>query len=248
LPSSSRPFGTGFVFACHPQLKLRAIVGRRSATKTFQKNTFACIILKGNSDMVLANIKFGRSGKQSRRELEELVETYLAHLLRQGQLCTEFFFAWTDGVLNACVHIPSPNAHALRHHSSYGKKSLAEVKNLDKIPNGNCWKAAKANGLQPGAEHRFFICSRTRSMMNRHSAEVTTENRSLHICFQSHVWKIFILGSAVTKSTTMSGLALELWSFRPTDNWQTPTVNFQKMGAICAGKLKRQRIFRRIIF
>jgi predicted nucleic acid-binding Zn ribbon protein len=82
------------------------------------------------SSMVLANIKFGRSGKQSRRELEELVETYLAHLLRQGQLCTEYFFAWTDGILNAYVHIPSPNAHALRHHSSYGKKSLAEVKKV----------------------------------------------------------------------------------------------------------------------
>jgi predicted nucleic acid-binding Zn ribbon protein len=78
--------------------------------------------------MVLANVKFGRSGKQSKSELEDLVQTYLARLLHQGQLCTEYFYAWTDGILNAYVHIPGPNAHALRYHSNYGKETLAEVK------------------------------------------------------------------------------------------------------------------------
>lgn len=78
--------------------------------------------------MILANVKFGRAGNQSKSELEDNVETYLGRLLHQGQMGSEYVFAWTDEVLTAFVQLVAPDAHALRHHSSYGKETLAELK------------------------------------------------------------------------------------------------------------------------
>lgn len=78
--------------------------------------------------MILANVKFGRCGRNSRPGLEDLIQTYLSRLLHQGQLCTDYVYAWTSGVLNAYVHLAAPKAYAVRHHSDYGKETLSKVR------------------------------------------------------------------------------------------------------------------------
>ena len=78
--------------------------------------------------MFLAKATFGRCGENSKLQLEDLIQKYLARLLHQGQLCSDYFFAWNNGILDAYVHLAAANAHALRHHSDYGKETLRELK------------------------------------------------------------------------------------------------------------------------
>lgn len=102
--------------------------------------------------MIVANVKFGRSGNQSKGDLEDLVETYLARLLHQGQLGSEYIFAWVDGVLNAYVQLVAVDAHALRHHSDYGKETLTELrKAFGKPPE---WKILDEASLKSAATWR----------------------------------------------------------------------------------------------
>ena len=77
--------------------------------------------------MILANVKFACPTKQSRRRVEELVETYLSRLLHQGQIGSEYVFAWSGGGMNAYLQLVAPDAFALRHHSEYGRETLAEL-------------------------------------------------------------------------------------------------------------------------
>lgn len=108
--------------------------------------------------MILANVEFGCSGRQSKSELEDLVEAYLPRLLHQGQIGSEYVFAWTDGVLNAYVQLVAPDAHASRHHSDYGRETLAELrKAFGKNPK---WTILEDNYLKPAPTWRRapFLC------------------------------------------------------------------------------------------
>jgi hypothetical protein len=77
--------------------------------------------------MILARITFGRRGRRSADELEDIATTYLALLLRNGQVCDEYFYAWSRGVLNAYVHLAGPTALAVRHHSRRGLQEQRAV-------------------------------------------------------------------------------------------------------------------------
>lgn len=77
--------------------------------------------------MILARISFGRRGRRSADELEDIATTYLALLLRNGQICDEYFYAWSRGVLNAYVHLAGPTALAVRHHSKRGLREQRAV-------------------------------------------------------------------------------------------------------------------------
>jgi len=104
--------------------------------------------------MVLAKVTFGGRGTHKKQDLENAMEIYLARLLHAGQLCGEYFFAWTNGVLNAYVHLPDAKPPALGHHSKWGKESLRLLRSLfgkspywvllegDSFPLPRTWKKA----------------------------------------------------------------------------------------------------------
>ena len=77
--------------------------------------------------MILAKITFGKRGRNNAGELEEFATIYLAALLHNGQLCDEYFHAWSKGGLTAYVHLAGPTALAARHHSKWGHRALKEV-------------------------------------------------------------------------------------------------------------------------
>ena len=77
--------------------------------------------------MIGHNVVFGRADNQSREDQENLIQEYLGSLFHTGQACGEYFFTWTDNVLNAHILLAGHNAHARRHHSKWGKKRLREV-------------------------------------------------------------------------------------------------------------------------
>jgi predicted nucleic acid-binding Zn ribbon protein len=77
--------------------------------------------------MILANVKFSCPKKRLRRRIEALVESYLPRLLHQGQIGSDYLYAWSGGVMNAYVQLVAPDAFAFRHHSEYGRETLAEL-------------------------------------------------------------------------------------------------------------------------
>lgn len=77
--------------------------------------------------MILANVKFACPTKALRSRVEKLVESYLPRLLHQGQIGSEYVYAWSGGVMNAYVQLVAPDAFAIRHHSDYGRETLAEL-------------------------------------------------------------------------------------------------------------------------
>lgn len=89
---------------------------------------------KTPTTMFLANVKFACPTKQSRSQIEELVENHLAHLLHQGQIGSEYVYAWSGGELNAYVQLVAPDAFAFRHHSEYGLETLAELTKTSGTP------------------------------------------------------------------------------------------------------------------
>lgn len=104
--------------------------------------------------MVLAKATFGKRGSHKRLDLEDAMETYLARLLHAGQLCGEYFYAWTNGVLTAYAHLPEARAPAAGQHSKWGKESLRLLRSLfgkdpcwillehDSSPQPRTWKKA----------------------------------------------------------------------------------------------------------
>lgn len=87
--------------------------------------------------MILAEARFGSRGKHEKDELEDLVQSYLASMLRNGQLCGKYFFAWIKGVLTAHIVLAGPSAHLRRHHSRWGKEDLRKV--VETFGREPCW-------------------------------------------------------------------------------------------------------------
>ena len=78
--------------------------------------------------MILAQVKFGRQSAATKEELADVAESYLASLLKTGQICGEYLLAWTDGILNAHLMLAGPDAFQEKNHSQYGKKELVKVR------------------------------------------------------------------------------------------------------------------------
>ena len=200
--------------------------------------------------MILANVKFGRAGKQSKSDLENLVETYLSRLLHQGQLGSEYIFAWTDGVLTAYVQLVAPDAHARRYHSDFGMKTLAELrKAFGENPKWTILRTIILSRLRRGGVRHSFVCTRTHSTMVHRSAGVIIGYPFLHISFPylTKRGRVFIFGRMITVTMTIFGLVAELWRFPPIENWQTRIVTYPSTGVICVGRLKRLQASQRII-
>lgn len=77
--------------------------------------------------MILANVIFGSRRRNDPDQLEDVAESYLGAMFHSGQLCGEYFLAWTGGRLNAHVLLASLAATEPRHHSRYGKKEFKKV-------------------------------------------------------------------------------------------------------------------------
>jgi predicted nucleic acid-binding Zn ribbon protein len=79
--------------------------------------------------MFLARLTFGsHSGKPSERDaLREAAESYLAALLKNGQIYGDYLAAWCDATLSAYTHLARPDALDGRHHSEWAKSALDVV-------------------------------------------------------------------------------------------------------------------------
>ncbi len=79
------------------------------------------------TEMFLCNIQFGKKLNRSKKFYEDLITDYLSSLFHNGQLCGEFFFTWTDKVLNAHATLSHPAAFETKYHSDWGRKKLNEL-------------------------------------------------------------------------------------------------------------------------
>lgn len=77
--------------------------------------------------MFLANIQFGKKRYKSKEFYEDLICEYLTCLFHNGQLCGEYFYTWTDKILNAHLTLSHPAAFESKYHSDWGMKKLNEV-------------------------------------------------------------------------------------------------------------------------
>ena len=80
--------------------------------------------------MILAHVTFGPRGRNEPGPLKDAAEAYLASLLRSGQICGEYYVAWTKGRLNARVMLAGRGAFQLRYHSPFGKQTLEKIVSL----------------------------------------------------------------------------------------------------------------------
>jgi predicted nucleic acid-binding Zn ribbon protein len=81
--------------------------------------------------MYLTQIKFDKSKKRlDKDEIKNAVESYLAALARNGQLCGEYVLGWIKNCLFAYIYLARPDALEKKYHSKWGKK---ELRNLIKI-------------------------------------------------------------------------------------------------------------------
>lgn len=79
--------------------------------------------------MYLAQIEFG-SSKEPRAVVEDVIETYLAALLKNGQIYDDYYLARSKGRYIGFTHLARPNAHEPCFHSSYGKEDLKSVASM----------------------------------------------------------------------------------------------------------------------
>ncbi len=79
------------------------------------------------SEMFVANIRFGAKQKKSKEFYEELVVDYIDSMYCNGQLCGDYFYVWTDKILNAYVNLTHPKAFELKYHTENNSKRLKTI-------------------------------------------------------------------------------------------------------------------------
>ena len=79
--------------------------------------------------MFLAQITFGSGAGKSRERgtLKDTAESYLASLLKSGQIYGDYLFAWSNGNLVAYTHVARPDSVAKRHHSAWAMSEFNSV-------------------------------------------------------------------------------------------------------------------------
>ena len=82
--------------------------------------------------MYLSQITFGSDGGKPRQReaLKDAAESYLAALLKNGQIYGDYLFAWSNGNLVAYTHAARPDSLAERRHSEWGTSDLNSVVKL----------------------------------------------------------------------------------------------------------------------
>jgi len=83
--------------------------------------------------MILYQVTFGPYCKENYIEANDIVESYLISLLRNGQICyeTNKVIPWQENVI-AYVDVIGPQANKLKYHSKDGLKKLDKVKDYFK--------------------------------------------------------------------------------------------------------------------
>ena len=84
--------------------------------------------MNDESGTILAEVKFGRAGRLNKADLRNAAESYLASLLKTGQICGDYLLAWNKGSLIACVMLTGPDAFQARNHSAFGRQELAKIR------------------------------------------------------------------------------------------------------------------------
>jgi len=78
--------------------------------------------------MFLARITFGNDNSSDDHDaLKNSAESYLAALLKNGQIYGEYLFAWSGGTLTAFTHLARPDSLAERYHSDWAMSDLNNV-------------------------------------------------------------------------------------------------------------------------
>lgn len=79
---------------------------------------------------LLAKIRFGKPKQRAEGEAEDVIEDYLAALLRNGQIYGTRLIKNVGLPLEGYVSIPQPGAMSLRYSSPWVKKALEKVKEV----------------------------------------------------------------------------------------------------------------------
>ncbi len=79
--------------------------------------------------MFLARVIFGAGATKpvDRDRLGALAAEYLDCLVKSGQICGEYFYAWQKGRLYGYAHLARPGAGGPRHLSAWGRSRYKEV-------------------------------------------------------------------------------------------------------------------------
>ena len=78
--------------------------------------------------MLVTHITFSTTAPDADRDSRKnIVESYLASLLKDGQICGDYLVAWSGGKLNAFTHIARPDAFEEQHHSDWSLRELNAV-------------------------------------------------------------------------------------------------------------------------
>jgi len=83
--------------------------------------------------MYLAHVNFGKAetppgGEPPEYGFDDLVESYLYSLQRNGQICGDFVFSTHRGERIAYLYLARPDSFGLEHHSEYGRADLENMK------------------------------------------------------------------------------------------------------------------------
>jgi hypothetical protein len=79
--------------------------------------------------MFLVQIKFGSDGanRRHRESLQNIAENYLSSLLWNGQVCGDYWLAWSNGKLIGYTRVPRPDSFAKRYHSEWSVSALNKL-------------------------------------------------------------------------------------------------------------------------
>jgi predicted nucleic acid-binding Zn ribbon protein len=77
--------------------------------------------------MILHEVAFGLVDKKNRADAENLVESYLAALLHNGQASGQYYIITKNRTLTAYVNLAGMQATSPKYHSEWGKSDLKKV-------------------------------------------------------------------------------------------------------------------------
>lgn len=82
--------------------------------------------------MFLTRVVFGSplGSDNKQEELLDHVQSYLASMMKTGQICGDYYYAWHKGILTVYTNLARPDAHKRKHHSKWGKQYLSVVEEM----------------------------------------------------------------------------------------------------------------------
>jgi predicted nucleic acid-binding Zn ribbon protein len=78
--------------------------------------------------MILYEVTFGPVDRKNRQEAEDVVQSYIAGLLHNGQAYGQYFLISRNGFLTGYINLADVQAKSLSYHSEWGRKDFKKVK------------------------------------------------------------------------------------------------------------------------